>query len=228
MNMLPSLAGVALLGAAVSNAGCGDSDAPVFGATTGSGSTATVGAGGEASSSTTGSQGAGASSSATATGAGGGSTSTGAGGCAVQTWYCDRDKDGHGDEKISLDACAMPPRDPVCAGPYVASKDDCGPNDERAYPGEPDFYGTEIKPPAYGKPYDFDCDGTITPDPSQLFEGDGALACSMQDCFGFNPPQGFAKDAECGSVKGYYKCAQPIAQACAPHEVDAPEPLRCK
>jgi hypothetical protein len=225
MNSLPSVVVIAVLGGLASSLGCSDSEGTVFGATTGTGSA--TGAGGATAGSSA-SKGAGGSVSTATTGAGGASTSTGAGGCAAQLWYCDRDMDGHGDSKISLESCAMPPDDAVCAGPYVASSDDCGPNDDRAYPAEPDFHGTPIEPPAYSEKYDFDCDGVVTADPAQLFKGTGALACGNQDCFGINPPQGFAKDAECGSVKNYYRCEQPLAQPCAPAQVDAPGPLRCK
>jgi hypothetical protein len=225
----------------IASVGCGGSDNDVFGAssaaTTGAtasgagGSTAmgggaSSGGGGDQSGATTGQGGA----SSTGSGGSASTTATGSGGCASTTWFCDGDEDGHGDHNVAADACEAPPGgNDTCAGSFVASNDDCGPNDASAYPGQQQFFSLAAKPPIYDGPsYDYDCDGEATRDPEQLFKSDGVLACTAQDCLSFNPPQGFAADAACGSSQGHYQCAQPLGQPCFPELTDAPAPLRCR
>ncbi|WP_437316181.1 hypothetical protein [Sorangium sp. So ce385] len=152
------------------------------------------------------------------------------GGCDEVAWYCDADSDAHGDRNVVVEACDAPRGgDDGCAGPYVASSDDCGPNDANAHPGAEAYRAEPMAPPARGgSEFDFDCDGTATPDPEQLFGGTGTLECDRLDCIRPNPPEGYGVDAECGSTSEYYRCDQSIGERCAPRAAEAPERLRCR
>ncbi|AGP41388.1 hypothetical protein SCE1572_47035 [Sorangium cellulosum So0157-2] len=152
------------------------------------------------------------------------------GGCDEIAWYCDADSDAHGDRNVVVEACDAPPGgDEACGGPYVASSDDCGPNEEAAHPGAEAYHAEPMAPPSRGgSEFDFDCDGTATRDPRQLFGGTGTLDCDALDCIRPNPPEGYGADAECGSTSEYYRCDQSLGERCAPHEAEAPEPLRCR
>ncbi|WP_437936998.1 hypothetical protein [Sorangium sp. So ce341] len=241
-----------MLAAAAASAGCREVPSDLFGDTAGAtsstsagthgvgGGSGTAGGGGSGAAGGGGSDAAGGGGSGAAGGGGGGAggapagTTAGSGGagggCDEVAWYCDADSDGHGDQNAVVEACDAPPGgDDACGGPYVASSDDCGPNEEAAHPGAEAYHAEPMTPPAHGgSEFDFDCDGTATPDPEQLFGGTGTLDCDALDCIRPNPPEGYGDDAECGSTSEYYRCDQSLGERCAPREAEAPEPLRCR
>jgi hypothetical protein len=143
-------------------------------------------------------------------------------------WFCDADKDEHGDKEASVTACEAPPGgDATCGGSYTASSDDCGPAEPLAHPGQTTYYPTAAKSPVYGPAFDYDCNGKEEPDPAQLFKGGASFACDFE-CFGINKPAGFGPNAVCGGKQEYFECTLENFQNCKPLPKDAPAPLRCR
>ncbi|WP_437674847.1 hypothetical protein [Sorangium sp. So ce131] len=234
-----------VLAAAAVSAGCGRPDSDLFGDIIGATSTSAGTQGGGDGSGAAGGGGSGAAggggsgaaggggSGAAGGGAGGdpaGSGGAGGSGCDEIAWYCDADSDAHGDRNAVVEACNAPPGgDEACAGPYVTSSDDCGPNEATAHPGAEAYHAEPMAPPAHGgSTFDYNCDGAATPDPEQLFDGTGTLDCNALDCLGSDPPEGYGVDAECGATSEYYRCEQSFGQRCGPIAAEAPEPLRCR
>lgn len=223
----PLFAGAVALGS-----GCGGSDAESV-IDEGGGSAATTGGPASGASSTSGSATTGSAGTTGGTGgAGSGSGSGGAGGgggapCDT-TWYCDGDKDTHGDENASVAACEAPPgNNDACKGPYVDSKDDCAPADANGFPGQTMFFGVPAAPPVYGNlGFDYDCNGKEERDATQLYKGGQAETCGFMECF-FNAPKGFVAAAACGSTDNYVECTSNFGQ-CEATKKPAPEPLRCR
>ncbi len=71
---------------------------------------------------------------------------------AQRTFYRDADADGFGDPAEAIEACTAP-------GGYVDNDDDCADSDDRAFPGQTEYFSTSI----VGHPgvYDFDCSGRV-------------------------------------------------------------------
>jgi hypothetical protein len=207
---------IIVLGFPAAAAACGSPDDSLFGR-------ASEGGGG-ASTETTATT---STTSATAT-----ATSSGAGGdggdCEASLFYCDGDGDNHGDIAVTVEACEAPGPSPQCAGYYVPSSDDCAPNDPVAHPGQAGYFDSPAVPPVHGEAFDYDCDGALQKDASQLFLGTGEVACGNLDC-NQGAPRGFAADAACGQTGHYFACEWSWQSfSCAAAAKEAPEPLRCR
>jgi hypothetical protein len=180
--------------------GCGSDDA---GTTTGG-----AGSGGAGASAT----GAGGTSSATgmttgsmATGTGGASTSTGAAGGGCGQWYCDLDQDGYGDPNVSVISCDKPfGGDAKCPSGYTESGTDCGPLDQSAHPDQKAYFSTPVISPGPALPFDYNCDGMVEKDPSQLYNGGMNLDCT--NCSDPMPSRGYGPNANCGGNTEYHRC----------------------
>jgi hypothetical protein len=65
-------------------------------------------------------------------------------------WYLDKDEDGFGRSTSLISNCFKPT--PAPEGDYVEKKDDCNDNEEKAYPGQTEYF----MPTSYGF-YDYNC-----------------------------------------------------------------------
>lgn len=138
-----------------------------------------------------------------------------AAGASCITYYADVDGDGFGDPNAPALGCSSP-----APAKYVLNKTDCDDGDNKAFPGQTNFFDV----PRKGKGgYDYNCDGNATPfyanvsgkscgrcAPGGLCSAlfcNMAWGCNPAGCSGDGPAEGYFGNVACGQSGTLQTCA---------------------
>jgi hypothetical protein len=112
-------------------------------------------------------------------------------------YYADGDRDGFGRDDSTQWACTSP------GDSWATRGGDCNDSDDRVFPGQPAFFGTGYAH-AGADSFDYDCNGSEQPDPSQQGPAPNCGDLGLGDCSGsgFEPSErtGPELDPICGST----------------------------